>query len=335
MGWEDTRVLVTGATGFLGSWLTERLVKEGAIVTVLVQDKCTRRQVLDHISGKLKVIHGDIRDGKAVSDSLDSQEVVFHLAAITQVIYAIRNPIETFEVNLTGTLNILEALRKKEQESFLVYMSTDKVYGEPSRLPIEADDPLSAKSPYDASKLAADRACYSFHKTYGTKVSIARSSNIYGGREANELRAVPDFVRSLLKSEPPIIRGSGLHERDYVYAEDVADGLLKIAENHKKTNGQAFVFGTGRPISVKDLASLCIKVSGIRMEPKVLGKLTPGEIDRQYISYRKAQETFGWQPKVRLEEGLARTFNWYRENPWIEQVIKSTSERYKISSLVS
>jgi nucleoside-diphosphate-sugar epimerase len=229
-------------------------------------------------------------------------------------------------------VNLLEAMRKKDTP-FLVYMSTDKVYGEPQRLPIEADDPLSAKSPYDASKLAADRACYSYHKTYGTKVSIARSSNIYGGREANELRAVPDFVRSLLKSEPPVIRGSGLHERDFVYVEDVVNGLVSIAENQQKTNGEAYVFGTGRPISVLDLAKICIKASGLELKPKVMGKPTPGEIDKQYISYRKAQEVFSWHPRVSLEEGIAKTLKWFKENPWIEDVIKATSERYRIHSL--
>ncbi|MCJ7816581.1 MAG: GDP-mannose 4,6-dehydratase [Candidatus Aenigmarchaeota archaeon] len=332
MNWKGTNVLVTGATGFLGSWLTERLAGEGANVSVLVENECTRKVCIKHLLGKLDVVTGDVRDPETVRKMMGDKDVIFHLAAVTQVIYAIRNPVETFDVNLKGTLNILECLRKNDHP-FLVYMSTDKVYGEPSRLPIEADDPLSAKSPYDASKLAADRACYSYHKTYGTKLSIVRSSNIYGGREANELRAVPDFVRSLIRSQPPVIRGSGRHERDFVYVGDVVNGLVSVAENSGKTNGEAFVFGTGRPVSVYDLAKIAIKASGLKLEPEVLGKPTPGEIDRQYISYKKAREFFGWQPKVRLEDGLALTLKWYRQNPWIEDVIKATSERYKIQSL--
>jgi CDP-glucose 4,6-dehydratase len=332
MHWKDMDVLVTGATGFLGSWLTERLVLEGAAVYALVEHGCPRKTCISHLSGRITEISGDLRDSKLMEKAAEGKDVIFHLGAITQVIYAIKNPAETFEVNLNGTVNLLEAMRKKDTP-FLVYMSTDKVYGEPQRLPIEADDPLSAKSPYDASKLAADRACYSYHKTYGTKVSIARSSNIYGGREANELRAVPDFVRSLLKSEPPVIRGSGLHERDFVYVEDVVNGLVSIAENQQKTNGEAYVFGTGRPISVLDLAKICIKASGLELKPKVMGKPTPGEIDKQYISYRKAQEVFSWHPRVSLEEGIAKTLKWFKENPWIEDVIKATSERYRIHSL--
>jgi UDP-glucose 4-epimerase len=333
MEWNGKSVLVTGGTGFLGSWLTERLVKKGAAVSVLVEKECTRKACINHLSG-IKQITGDVRDTELMERIVKGKDVVFHLAAITQVIYAIKNPFETFDVNLMGTLSILEALRK-DDSPFLVYMSTDKVYGEPKRLPIEADDPLSAKSPYDASKLAADRACYSYHKTYGTELSIVRSSNIYGGREANELRAVPDFVRSLLKSKPPVIRGSGMHERDYIYVDDIVSGLVSVAENSSKTNGEAFVFGTGRPVSVLELAKISVKCSGLKVEPIVLGKPTPGEIDRQYISYKKAGEALGWQPKVSLEKGLSLTLKWFRENPWIEDVIKATSERYNISSLVS
>lgn len=333
MDWKGKSVLVTGATGFLGSWLTERLVKEGASVSALVEKECTRKACISHLSG-VKQITGDVRDPELMGKIVRNKDTVFHLAAITQVIYAIKNPFETFDVNLNGTLNILEALRKNEGP-FLVYMSTDKVYGEPKRLPIEADDPLSAKSPYDASKLAADRACYSYHKTYGTKLSIARSSNIYGGREANELRAVPDFVRSLLRLQPPVIRGSGIHERDFIYVDDIVNGLVSVAENSSKTNGEAFVFGTGRPVSILELAKISIKCSGLKMEPTVLGKPTPGEIDKQYVSYKKAREILGWQPKTSLEKGLSLTLKWYRENPWIEDVIKATSERYNIGSLVS
>jgi CDP-glucose 4,6-dehydratase len=332
MDWKGTDVLVTGATGFLGSWLTEGLVKKGANVSVLVEEGDTRRPCIRHIPG-LREITGDVRDASLVEKAVGGKDVIFHLAAVTQVMYAIRNPLETFDTNLGGTLNMLEALRKHDHP-FLVYMSTDKVYGEPSRLPIEADDPLSAKSPYDASKLAADRACHSYHKTYGIRLAIARSSNIYGGREANELRAVPDFVRALLKSQQPVIRGSGMHERDFVFVDDVAGGLASIAESQKRTNGEAFVFGTGRPVSVLELARMCISASGLRMEPKVLGRPTPGEIDRQFVSYKKAQEFFGWSPRVKLEIGLARTLEWYRENPWIEDVIRATSKRYNIHALL-
>ena len=332
MDWEGKDVLVTGATGFLGSWLTESLVNKGADVTVLVEKDCTRRACIRHIPG-IRDITGDVRDARLMKESLENRDVIFHLAAVTQVMYAIKNPMEAFDVNLAGTLNILEALRNSS-DAFLLYMSTDKVYGEPERLPIEADDPLSAKSPYDASKLAADRACYCYHKTYGTKLAIARSSNIYGGREANELRAVPDFVRSLLESKPPVIRGSGMHERDFVYVQDVADGLVSIAESEERANGQAYLFGTGRPVSVHQLAEIAIEASGLNVVPKVLGKPTPGEIDRQYVSYRKAEEAFGWHPKVKLEDGIARTLEWYRKNQWIESVIRATSERYKIHSFL-
>jgi len=334
--WKDLNVLITGASGFLGSWLSERLVNENANVTMFVKDDSPRIKSIEHLASKANIIRGDLKNKNSLNSALENQDVIFHLGAITQVLYAIKNPQETTEVNINGTLNILENIRRKENETFLVYMSTDKVYGEPDKFPIEEDNLLSAKSPYDASKLAADRMCYCYHKTYGLGVSIARSSNIYGGRESNELRAVSDFVRAVIKSKPPVIRGSGKHERDFIFIDDIVNGLALLAENRKKTNGEVFNFGTGKAISIYDLSKLIIEISyiGKNLEPKVLGRPTPGEIDRQYLSYEKARNMIGWEPKIDLDKGIRLTVEWYKENPWFEEVIRLTSKYYGIGTLV-
>jgi CDP-glucose 4,6-dehydratase len=333
--WNGKNVLVTGASGFLGSWLSENLVSKNANVTILVKENSPRIRGIEHLLRRVNIIKGDIKNEKTVENAMKNQDIVFHLAAITQVLYSIKNPRETMETNLNGTLNVLECMRRWNNETFLVYMSTDKVYGEPNKLPIGEDNLLLGKSPYDASKLSSDRTCYCYHQTYGLGISIARSSNIYGGREANELRAVPDFVRAVIKSKPPVIRGSGKHERDFMFVSDLVNGLLSIAENQKKTNGETINFGTGKAISIYDLSQMIIDLAGqrIKLKPKVVGGITPGEINVQYMSYKRANQLLGWEPEVELERGLKLTIDWYKKNPWFEYVINSTSEYYGIKNL--
>lgn len=326
--WKEKRVLVTGASGFLGSWLTEHLVERGADVSVLVKPDCPRAECMKTFSDKVTEIRGDLRSFDAINTAVKEKDMVFHLAALTQVIYSIKNPAETMEVNFNGTINILEALRRSPTPAKLFYMSTDKVYGEPDKLPIDETNTLSAKSPYDASKLAADRAAYSYYKTYGLPVSILRCSNIYGGRDANILRAVPDFVRAVLNKKKPVIRGTGKHQRDYIYIDDVVKAIALIMENPKKTEGEVFTVGTGVPTSVYDLAEAVIKASGFSGSPKVLSKETVGEIDRQYISYEKINRELGWKPETGLADGLKRTLDWYGKNPWIFDVIDRVEAYY-------
>jgi dTDP-glucose 4,6-dehydratase len=326
--WSDRRVLVTGATGFIGSWLTESLVKKNAKVTVLVK-KDPLYHVLDHIKERLNFIQGDIRNKKIISKAVKDQDVIFHLAAITQVLYSIENPAETLEVNLSGTLNILESLRRGS-DAFLVFASTDKVYGEPIYLPIDESHPLSAKSPYDASKVAADRLVYAYHKTYSLKAGIVRWSNTIGGRDSNILRIVPDTIVSLLSSRQPIIRGHGKHVRDYMYVEDAVSGVLAVAENQKITDGEVFNLGTENPTTVTEIVNLIVRLMGCKFSPLILNKPTPGEIDKQYLSYKKARKVLKWKPKFNLKQALRLTIDWYKNNPsWIN-VMKETSNFYGI-----
>jgi len=316
---EDRRVLVTGATGFIGSWLSERLTKQGNRVAALVRPNSRRRWCIRHLEGDLDVIYGDIRDSNLVAGIVDGKDVIFHLAAITQVINSVRDPVETFSVNLQGTINLLEAVRRSDQGQVLILASTDKVYGEPIRLPITEEDPLLGKSPYDASKIAAERAAYAYFRTYGIPVLISRSSNVYGGRDLNFLRAVPDFVSSAVLGEKIVARGSGRHVRDFVFVDDAVAALLKMAANAASHVGEAFNFGTGKPTSVSELAMLVSRYAGVGFE--VLDRDTPGEIDVQFLDSRKAKEKLGWEAKTELADGLHRTLEWYSANKplWISE----------------
>ncbi|MBI4894339.1 MAG: GDP-mannose 4,6-dehydratase [Candidatus Aenigmarchaeota archaeon] len=314
----DRRVLVTGAGGFIGSWLTEKLLEEGAKVSVLIDDSgAIGTSGIDHVIKKTRAFRGNLTRPETLSSAVRDQEVVFHLAALTQVIHSFSMPREFFDVNATGTLNLLEKLRKSDALDFLVFSSTDKVYGEPQRVPIDESHALSAKSPYDASKLAADVLIDSYHSTYGTPAAKIRWSNTIGGRDTNILRAVPDFVSSIMRGKPPTIRGDGRQVRDYMYVTDAVSGIMAVAQKKKKSNGETFNLGTETPTSVLQMSNLVIDVMGMRgkMKPVVLGKNNPGEINVQYLSSKKARDALGWSPKVGLKDGVLKSVEWYRAHP--------------------
>lgn len=324
---EDRKVLITGASGFIGSWLTEDMIRRGADVSALVHEGgALGLGGISHLKGKVRIFRGDITKPASLKPAVKDQEVVFHLAALTQVIHSFTLGKMFFDVNGTGTVNVLEALRNSKAFEFLVYSSTDKVYGEPEYLPIDEKHTLRPKSPYDASKLAGDLALDAYQKTYGLSSARTRWSNTIGGRDSNILRAVPDFVTSIMNGRPPTIRGDGRQIRDYMYVTDAVSGIAAVAEKSKKASGNAFNLGTEKPSSVLDMANLVIEKMGQKgkMRPVVMGKKNPGEIDRQYLSSKKARDELGWSPNVSLDDGVAKTVDWYKRNPgWYGVMVKS------------
>ncbi len=329
--WTDKKVLVTGASGFIGSWLTEELVARGADVTAFVNKSDPFGvEAVKHIKN-LKIIDGNILDKGKVSEAVTGKDYVFHLAAVTQVLHVIKHPREAVDVNVGGTANVLDALRNNPK-TFLVFASTDKVYGEPIKLPIDEMHPLVGKSIYDATKIAADRLVKAYGITYGIRSCIVRCANIYGGRDANVLRIIPDFVSSILDGKAPVIRGSGEHIRDFMHVSDAVSAYLTVAENQNISNGQEFNFGTGRPTKVIDLTKVLIKIMGKDLQPSVLGsKSHESEILHQYLDSSKAEKLLGWKPNVKLEDGLKMTAEWYEKNPWWRTVMKNFSDYYKVS----
>lgn len=314
----DRRVLVTGASGFIGSWLTEALLEEGADVSVLINESgAIGTSGIDHIIKKVRPFYGNLTRPETLAPAVKNQEIIFHLAALTQVLDSFSIPKEFFEVNANGTTNLLDSVRKSESLDIFVFSSTDKVYGEPSYVPIDENHQLSSKSPYDASKLAADIAVDSYHATYGMPTGKIRWSNTIGGRDTNILRAVPDFVSSIMTGRPPTIRGDGKHIRDYMYVTDAVSGIMTVAQNKNKSNGETFNLGTETPTSVLQIANMVIEKMGMngKMTPVILGKNNPGEINVQYLSSKKAKEKLGWSPKVALGDGISRSVEWYKSHP--------------------
>jgi len=315
--WVDRPVLVTGATGLVGGWLTGRLVEREAAVICLVRDSVPQSPVLSRpLVDRITIVRGDVRNQALLERVLGEYEVrsVFHLAAQTIVPIANRNPVSTFETNVAGTWSLLEACRRSPMVAEIIVASSDKAYGASSELPYHEDARLEGRHPYDVSKSCADLIAQSFAATYGLKVAITRLANCYGGGDLNFNRLVPGTIRSALRGERPVIRSDGQFVRDYLYVEDAAEAYVALAEAlaaRAELAGQAFNFSTESPLSVLEMVRAILRVMAVELEPLVLGEAS-GEIRNQALSAEKARRLLGFQPRFDLDEGLCRTVAWYR-----------------------
>ena len=315
--WPHRRVLVTGATGFIGSWLVKELLARGAAVVALVMDDDPQSQFFrDEDFRKTTVVTGRLEDSAALQRAVNVQEVdtVFHLGAQTLVGPAQRAPWETFESNIRGTYNLLEVCRLHSGlVRRVVVASSDKAYGEQSRLPYLESMPLEGRAPYEVSKSCADLLAQSYFHTYRLPVAIARCGNVYGGGDLNWSRIVPGTIRSLLRGERPVLRSDGTFKRDYVYVKDVVQAYLLLAEqlDRKAVAGESFNFGPNRPLTVLAMVAAIGRLLGSRLKPDIR-RSARGEILHQYLSSQKAARVLGWRPAYALEDGLQETIAWYR-----------------------
>lgn len=315
--WAGRRAFVTGATGLVGSWLTRALLERGAQVTALVRDADPQSELLR--SGDLArttVVNGAVQSLETVLRALNHHrpDTVFHLAAQTQVGAAYRDPFETFESNVRGTYALLEACRRhRDVVERIVVASSDKAYGEAATLPYTEATTLEARFPYDTSKLCTDVITRSYFATYALPATIARCGNIYGGGDLNWDRIVPGTIRSLLRSERPVIRSDGTLVRDYVYVREVVEAYLTLAEHvlRPEVKGEAFNFSAGEPLSVLQVVDAIGVAMGVRPDPDVRGQAV-AEISRQYLSSERARSVLGWRARYPLAAGLAETVAWYR-----------------------
>jgi CDP-glucose 4,6-dehydratase len=313
------RVLVTGASGFLGGALTRRVLELGAEVAVLEREPSpSSLLVLEGLADRCERRPGDVTDAELVDRAVAGCDTVFHLAAQPIVGTANRSPRETFEVNVRGTWNVLEACRAAGTERVVV-ASSDNAYGPGAGVPYREDSsPLHAARPYDASKAAADVIARSYWTAFGVPVATTRLGNVYGGGDRNTTRLVPGAIRELLAGRRPVIRSDGSPLRDLLYVEDAVEAYLAVADllDAGPARGAAFNAGGGQPHRVLDVVRALCAVAGADVEPVVQGAGTPpGERTRQYVDSGRLHELTGWSAKVGLEEGLARTLAWYREHP--------------------
>ncbi|HEY5157626.1 MAG TPA: GDP-mannose 4,6-dehydratase [Anaerolineales bacterium] len=316
--WLDRPTFVTGGTGLVGSWLVRRLVEAGADVVCLVRDWVPQSELVrTHWIEQVKVVRGDIRDREQLERSLGEYEIdtVIHLAAQTIVTIANRNPLSTFETNVAGTWNLMEACRRSPKVKQVVVASSDKAYGDQEKLPYDENTPLQGQHPYDVSKSAADLIAHSYAISFETPVVITRCGNFYGGGDLNWNRIVPGTIRSVLRGQVPVIRSDGQFVRDYFYVEDGAAVYMLLAEqlaNHPEYRGEAFNFSYGSQVTVLDLVQRILKRMGSDLQPVILNEAS-NEIRKQTLNADKAHQKLGWRPLFSLDEGLDRTIAWYRE----------------------
>lgn len=315
--WSDRRVFITGATGLIGSWLVRELVGQGAYVVVLVRDWDPQSELIR--SGTIHrthVVHGRLEDYATLERAINEHEVdtVFHLGAQTIVGTALRSPLPTFEANIRGTYNLLEACRVHAKlVQRIVVASSDKAYGEVATLPYTEDMPPLGRHPYDVSKSCADLLAQAYYQTYGTPVVVARCGNIFGGGDLNWSRIVPGTIRSLHFGQRPVIRSDGRYTRDYLYVMDAVAAYLAMAEaiDGPGVAGEAFNFGPERPQTVLEIVDALRKLMGREdLEPMILDE-AKAEIRDQYLCSEKAQRLLGWRPVYDLEMGLRLTVDWY------------------------
>ncbi|MBI4051386.1 MAG: GDP-mannose 4,6-dehydratase [Elusimicrobia bacterium] len=316
--WRHRNVLVTGCTGLLGSCLTRALLDRQATVIGLERDWVPQSDLMrSGLDRRMRLVHGCVEDYPLLERTLNEYEIetVFHLAAQTIVGTANRAPLSTFETNIRGTWNLLEACRRVSTVKRVVVASSDKAYGEQKKLPYSEETPLQGVHPYDVSKSCADLISIAYYKSYGLPVCVTRCGNFFGGGDLNFNRIVPGTIRSALFNESPIIRSDGTYVRDYFYIEDGAMAYILLAEKmaDTKLHGQSFNFSNEEPLSVLKMAQKILQIMGkSRLKLKILNQ-AQNEIPRQTLSSEKARRLLGWKPQFTIEEGLRRTARWYKD----------------------
>ena len=309
--WQQRVVLVTGASGFVGSHLVNRLISKHAKVITLSKKR---------LKSSTKVINeiGFVENVERLNDIMKRYKVntVFHLAAQPIVEIGQDNPIKTFEVNIKGTWNILECARENNIQKVII-ASTVHVYGDNPKVPFKEEYFPQPSRPYETSKACADLLAQSFADTYDLSVEIPRFVNIYGPGDFNFSRLIPKVIKSILQGEQPKVWDVG-SIRDFLYIDDAINAYLMTAEKRldNKKRLRIFNFGTGEQIKIYDLVQKIIQImgKGIKVKIEQLPKERSNEIKKQYVSIAKAKRELGWYPKVTLDNGLSKTITWYQEN---------------------
>ena len=308
------RAFISGISGFVGAHLAKELIEKGVDVTGLQHDikKTSYLDLLD-IKDKVNIVIGDITDVNLLYRVLVDYKIahVFHLAAQPIVRKAIQYPAYTYKTNIFGTVALLEACRLVlKKPKAIIVISTDKIYGDKKEA--KEEDPLNGLGIYDSSKVSMDIISRAYYYQYNLPIVVTRACNIYGYDLLNE-RIVPSTIKAILKGESPIIFEGEDTYREYIYISDVCDAYIALADNIKKTKGEAYNIGTGGVISQEALVTKILDVGneimGTDLEPKHIKRnIMHKEIKKQSLNSEKIYKTVGWKPKVSLEEGLKRTF---------------------------
>ena len=320
MNWNGKKVLVTGAEGFIGSHLTERLVELGADVTALVQyNSFNNWGWIDtfnkNVKDNIKVITGDIREYDNVKRMVKGQEVIMHLAALIAIPYSYLSPMAYVRTNVEGTTNVLEACRDDEKIEKIIHTSTSETYGTALYVPIDEKHPMQGQSPYSASKIGADKMAESFYKSFNLPIATLRPFNTYGPRQSARA-VIPTIISQILAGKREIKLGSLTPTRDFNYVKDTAEAFIKVAESDK-TIGEVINAGSNYEITIGDTVEKIIRIIG--EDVKILcddERIRPekSEVNRLWADNTKIKQLTDWTPKYTLDQGLEETIEWIKRN---------------------
>tara|TARA_R100000008_G_C3558273_1_gene154481 strand:- start:226 stop:1173 length:948 start_codon:yes stop_codon:yes gene_type:complete len=312
------RALITGGTGFLGSHIARRIIdeaKEVTIVSTSIRQKTTFKKLGLDID-KINLVRGDVRDFDFVRLLFNEYEfdTVFHLGAISEVRKCQDDAKLAYDVNIGGTINILEVARLYGNVKAIVVSSSDKAYGTGNdSLPYLEGDRLNGKGIYEVSKSATDLIARSYYHNYQLPVVVTRCSNLYGGGDMNLSRIVPNTIRKVLNDESPVIwKGSEKATREFLYIEDAVDAYLSLVKNIDVAKGKAYNIGSGEQITIGELVNLILSKFDNDLQIDYREKDFP-EISHQYLDSKKIIEEIGWKPKVSMSKGLDETIKIYKE----------------------
>ncbi len=314
-----SKTLVTGAGGFIGSHLTEELVKKGKNVRAFVRynsrdDRGLLEDLPKEIQDQIETVPGDLKDPDGVRKAVKGCSTIYHLAALIAIPYSYVRPLDFIQTNVVGTANLLNACLENDSLEKVIHTSTSEVYGTAQYLPIDEKHPLQAQSPYAASKIAADKLAESYHLSFGLPVAILRPFNTFGPRQS--LRAIIPTVISQALKEKKIRLGNTRPRRDFLFVRDTVRGFTEVAMCDAAV-GKVVNIGTGRDVAIDELVTKILDLSGRQKEIEIEDRrIRPDKSEVMHLlsDTRLAQELFSWTPRYALEDGLRETIEWYREN---------------------
>ena len=313
MNYKDKRILVTGGAGFIGSEVVSQLLKKNAMVTVLDNFSSGKRQYLKNNNKNLKIIKGDITDEKIVSRSVKDQEYVIHLAALPFIPDSFYYPADFFNVNTTGSVNLLWKSIQSKTVSRFVHISTSEVYGSAQHVPMDENHPTAPHSTYAVSKLAGDRVAFTLHKENGFPVVIIRPFNSYGPQYTQPY-IIPEIMNQLLNGNKELMLGNVDATRDFTFVSDTANAIIRSLDS-KKAIGEIINVGSSNEISIRDLAFKISKIAKKKIKIRYdESRERPYYVNRLVCNNDKAQKLLNWKPTITMDQGLKKLFQWAIKN---------------------
>ena len=313
LNYNEKRILVTGGAGFIGSEVVSQLIKKNAMVTVIDNFSFGKKQYLPK-KNNLKIIEGDITDEKVVSRAVKDQEFVIHLAALPFIPDSFHYPANFFNVNAIGTVNLLWKSIQSKTVTRFIHISTSEVYGTAQHVPMDENHPTAPHSTYAVSKLAGDRVAFTLHKENGFPVVIIRPFNSYGPQYTQPY-IIPEIMNQLLIGNKELMLGNIDATRDFTYVSDTANAIIRSLDS-KKAVGEIINVGSGNEISIRDLAFKISKVAKKKIKIRHdESRERPYDVNRLICNNKKASKLLGWKPKINMDQGLKKLFQWAINNP--------------------